>query len=67
MDNWSMGENAEKYISFVRERITELRMEKTVSEYKTGMMLRHSQGYINGITSSKSLPGFREFFIFAII
>ena len=62
MDNWSMGENAEKYIKFVRERITELRLEKNVSEYKIGTTLGHSQGYINGITSGKSLPSFREFF-----
>ena len=35
--------------SFVRERITQLRMAKGVSEYKMSYDLGHSRGYINRI------------------
>ena len=41
---------------FVRERITQLRMQKGVSEYKMSYDLGHSRGYINNISSGKSLP-----------
>ena len=36
--------------SFVRERITQLRMAKGVSEYKMSYDLGHSRGYINNIS-----------------
>jgi len=47
---------------FVRERITQLRMIKGVSEYKMSYDLGHSRGYINNITSGKTLPSLTEFF-----
>ena len=47
---------------FVRERITQLRMQKGVSEYKMSYDLGHSRGYINNISSGKSLPSMTEFF-----
>lgn len=48
--------------SFVRERITQLRMAKGVSEYKMSYDLGHSRGYINNISSGKALPSLTERF-----
>ena len=48
--------------SFVRERITQLRMAKGVSEYKMSYDLGHSRGYINNISSGKALPSLTELF-----
>lgn len=47
---------------FVRERITQLRLQKGVSEYQMSYDLGHSRGYINNISSGKSLPSMTEFF-----
>lgn len=51
-------ENMDKYI---RNRITELRMVKEVSEYKMSYDLGHSRGYINNISSGKAMPSLTEF------
>ena len=48
--------------AFVRERITKLRMQKGVSEYQMSYDLGHSRGYINNISSGKSLPSLAELF-----
>ena len=48
---------------FVRERITKLRLQKGVSEYKMSYDLGHSCGYINNISSGKVLPSLTEFFL----
>ncbi len=50
------------YSEFVRERITKLRVQKGVSEYKMSYDLGHSRGYINNISSGKTLPSMTEFF-----
>lgn len=47
---------------FVRERITQLRLQKGVSEYKMSYDLGHSRGYVNNISSGKTLPSMTEFF-----
>lgn len=47
---------------FVRNRITKLRLEKGVSEYQMSYDLGHSRGYINNISSGKSLPSLPELF-----
>ena len=47
---------------FIRERITQLRVQKDVSEYKMSYDLGHSRGYINNISSGKTLPSMTEFF-----
>ena len=39
---------------FVRERITQLRLEKGVSEYQMSYDLGRSRGYIYNISSGKS-------------
>ena len=46
---------------FIRERITQLRMQKGVSEYKMSYDLGHSRSYINNISSGKALPSMGEF------
>ena len=43
-------------VDFIRERITQLRMQKNVSEYQMSMELGQNKGYIQGITSRRSLP-----------
>lgn len=48
--------------AFVRDRITELRTHKGVSEYKMSLELAHSKGYIQSISSGRSLPSLSEFF-----
>ena len=44
------------YESFVRDRITQLRLQKGVSEYQMSYDLGHSRGYIYNLSSGKSLP-----------
>lgn len=48
--------------NFVRERITQLRLKKGVSEYQMSYDLGHSRGYIYNISSGKALPPLKEFF-----
>lgn len=50
------------YEEFVRNRITQLRIKKGVSEYQMSYDLGHSRGYIYNISSGKSLPPLSEFF-----
>ena len=47
--------------TFVRNRISELRAKKGVSEYKMSLDLGHSKSYIQSISSGKALPSFSEF------
>ena len=44
------------YEEFIRNRITELRMKKGVSEYKMSYDLGHNKNYIRTITSGSALP-----------
>ena len=46
---------------FIRERITELRIKKNISECKLSHDLGHSNSYIRGITSGRALPSMSEF------
>ena len=48
--------------SFIKTRISELRVRKGVSEYKMSLDLGHSKGYIQGISSGKSFPSVPELF-----
>ena len=50
------------YEEFVRERITQLRLKKGVSEYQMSYDLGHSRGYIYNISSGKALLPLKEFF-----
>jgi len=47
--------------TFIRNRISELRVKKGVSEYKMSTDMGHSKGYIQSITSGRSLPSISEF------
>ena len=47
--------------NFIRQRITELRLKKGVSEYKMSIDMGHSKGYIQSITSGRALPSLSEF------
>ena len=47
---------------FVRERITNLRIKKGVSEYQMSYDLGHNRGYVYNISSGKALPPLKEFF-----
>ena len=46
---------------FIRERITQLRIKKGISEYQMSYDLGHSRGYIYNISSGKALPPMKEF------
>lgn len=48
--------------NFVRNRITQLRLRKGVSEYQMSYDLGHSRGYVYNISSGKALPPLKEFF-----
>lgn len=50
------------YEDFVRERITNLRIKKGVSEYQMSYDFGHSRGYVYNISSGKALPPLKEFF-----
>lgn len=46
---------------FIRDRITQLRLRKGVSEYQMSYELGHSRGYVYNISSGKALPPMKEF------
>ncbi|MCF2619081.1 helix-turn-helix transcriptional regulator [Oscillibacter valericigenes] len=46
---------------FIRDRITQLRLKKGVSEYQMSYDLGHSRGYVYNISSGKALPPLKEF------
>lgn len=50
-----------KQTQFVRDRITQLRLKKGVSEYQMSYDLGHSRSYVYNISSGKSLPPIAEF------
>lgn len=58
----SIKEVISMYEDFVRERITQLRLKKGVSEYQMSYDLGHSRGYVYNISSGKALPPLKEFF-----
>lgn len=51
-----------QYDEFIRTRITELRMQKNISEHKMSLDLDKSGSYIRGITSGAALPSLKELF-----
>lgn len=51
-----------KYEAFVRQRITQLRLEMDVTEHKMSLELGKSGSYIRSITSGAALPSLRELF-----
>lgn len=49
------------YATYIRTRITELRMKMNVSEYQMSLDLGMNRNYIQGITSGKALPSMAQF------
>ena len=47
--------------SFIRNRITQLRIQNNISEYKMSLDMGHSGSYINSIASGKAMPSMGEF------
>lgn len=47
--------------AFIRDRITQLRLRKGVSEYQMSYDLGRSRGYVNNISSGKAMPPMKEF------
>ena len=52
MDNQQL----ELHLGFIRERITELRLEKNVAESRMSQDLGYNKNYIEEISSGRSLP-----------
>lgn len=50
------------YTQFLRDRISRLRLQKGISEYQMSLDLGHSRGYIQNISSGKSLPSVEGLF-----
>jgi len=55
-------DDVSKYEQFLRDRITQLRMEQGPSEHHMSLELGKSGSYIRAITSGKALPSVRELF-----
>lgn len=49
-------------VTFIGERITELRLKKGVSEYKMSYDLGRNKNYVRTITSGQALPSVNELF-----
>lgn len=47
---------------FIRDRITELRMQRNVSEFQMSLELGLSKSYVQGITSGRALPSVKQLF-----
>ena len=45
---------------FIRDRITDLRLLKGVSEYQMSLDLGHGKNYVRSITSGRTLPSLTE-------
>ena len=60
ISNHSKGENHMEE-NFIRERITKLRIQKNVSEYKMSLDLGHSKSYMQSISSGRAMPSWTEF------
>lgn len=48
--------------NFIRERITELRLARNVSEYQMSAELGKSPGYVQSITSGRTMPSMEQLF-----
>ena len=53
---------SEQYESLLRERITQLRLSKNISEHQMSLDLGKSGSYIRSISSGRALPSLRELF-----
>ena len=46
---------------FIRNRITELRLKKGISEYQLSLELGQNRGYIQAISSGRAVPSMKQF------
>ena len=46
---------------FIRNRITQLRIRKDVSEYQMSLELGQNKGYIQAISSGRAMPSMAQF------
>lgn len=51
-----------RYETYLRDRITELREQKGISEHRLSLELGKSGSYIRSITSGATLPSMKELF-----
>ena len=51
-----------QYEKYLRERITELRSQKDISEHRLSLELGRSGSYIRSITSGATMPSMKELF-----
>jgi len=51
-----------QYEKYLRNRITELRVQKGISEHRLSLELGKSGSYIRSITSGATLPSMKELF-----
>lgn len=51
-----------QYETYFRERITELRSQKDISEHRLSLELGKSGSYIRSITSGATMPSMKELF-----
>ena len=49
------------YTMCIRNRITELRLQKDVSEYQMSFALGQNKNYIQSISSGKAMPSMKQF------
>ena len=47
--------------AFIRNRITQLRIKKDVSEYQMSLELGQNKGYIQAISSGRAMPSMAQF------
>ena len=48
---------------FIRDRLSFLRTQKGISEYKMSLDLGHSKSYIQSISNGRALPSLSEFLL----
>ena len=49
------------FSTFIKNRVTELRYQKGISEYTLSLAIGRSQGYIQSISSGRILPSMNTF------
>ena len=47
--------------NYIRDRISEIRTKKNISEYKMSLDLGHSKSYVQSISAGRALPSLSEF------
>ena len=62
MEGGGHMDEAQQYEAFLRQRITDLRTQKNVSEHRMSLDLGKSGSYIRSITNGVCLPSLRELF-----